>query len=282
LVATNTSGSSIVYKTVAALKTNSSPTADGTLGVSGATATVTNTSTDPDGDTLAIHVSWGDGAASGGAAPYVHVYSAGTYSVYITATDKKGGINTKFLGLATVVGDGGSISGMVTDSTGTNLASAIVTLYSSVTGSPVMAVYSSKTTTGAYSMTNVPAGNYDVMVQKGGYFFDLVTGVTVTSLQNTALTIVSLPTFTVSGTIINAPATGVLVQLIDEATSAVMGQSLAYAYTGGTIKFKGIPHGTYTIDPVPSGTATTTPDLVTGVTVTTMDVVSSATITYIP
>ncbi|MGH2514656.1 MAG: carboxypeptidase-like regulatory domain-containing protein, partial [Ktedonobacterales bacterium] len=91
---------------------------------------------------------------------------------------------------------GGSITGTVTDSSGTPLANAqVATMPASAT-----------TTTdanGNYTLANVPAGTYDVIAAAGGYNATYVTGVTVTINNTTsaqALALAAEPPYTAMDT----------------------------------------------------------------------------------
>jgi hypothetical protein len=259
------------------------------VSVAGYTATVTDASSDSDTtDTLAVLVNWGDGTLSNTVKNGVvsHVYSAGTYSIYLSVTDKKGGNDTTLVGGAalSITGSLGSITGTVTTNLGAAIENAVVYVYSGATGEVVEAVYTAAT--GSYTLSSLPTGTYTVRATKNTYFFDDVTNVSVTAPAETSgVNIAALATYSVSGTIIDAPLTGLLIQLCtDSSCAVVMGQDLSYSQVNnGAFSITGIPHGTYTIVPKPQGTATvvTNPDPVI-VTITNANVVSSATMTYIP
>jgi PKD repeat protein len=69
---------------------NNPPTASFTSSTSGLTVTLTNTSSDPDGDSLSSEWKFGDGVTSPETSP-VHTYtSAGTYTVTLTVDDGEG------------------------------------------------------------------------------------------------------------------------------------------------------------------------------------------------
>lgn len=280
---TGPGGNNVKFMTIQLTAPNNAPDAVGTAVANGLSVTVTGTSTDVDGDTLGALVNWGDGTFSNATNPVNvgHVYSAGTYSIYLHVTDKRGGSDTLFLGQFSMAASLGSVSGTVTSSTGTVLPNAVVTLYSAGSTTPVEAVYSASN--GSFALANVASGTYDIGVRLNGYSFDLMTGVTVTAPGNTAAgNIAALPTFSVSGTITNAPTSGLLVQLCTTPSCAVVvGQALSYGQLGGGFSISGVIHGPYFIVPQPVAPATVDPTSV-AVTVINASVVSGATITYAP
>jgi len=93
--------------------TNTAPTANWSATTSGLTATFTDSSTDPQGNSTITGHSWnfGDGSTSTSTSPS-HTYAAGgTYSVSETVTDSGGLTNTKTASVT--VSGGGSCGGTV-------------------------------------------------------------------------------------------------------------------------------------------------------------------------
>ncbi|MBI4452152.1 PKD domain-containing protein [Candidatus Woesearchaeota archaeon] len=70
----------------------------------GSSATITYSVSDPDGDSVAITVDWGDGATStGGSTSASHTYSStGTFSISITARDSRGATTSRTCGTITI------------------------------------------------------------------------------------------------------------------------------------------------------------------------------------
>jgi hypothetical protein len=148
-----------------------------------------------------------------------------------------------------------TISGTVSLSTGTAF-DAFITVYSNVTGTPLVASTYSNRTTGSYS-ASVPSGTYTVKAAKYGYTFadqtvvvSAPTGTTV-NLIGTAITPAAL--YSISGTIDNAPV-GLLVVCHPTGSVVVLGAQFTNGV--GFFNFTGLPSGTYDI----------TMDLSTGVT----------------
>ena len=281
LTVTNADGATNSKLTaLSVVKANHDPVASGTYTVSGNTVIVTDTSTDSDGDTLAILVNWGDGTASKKKIGYLltHNYDYGTYTIRIGANDGMGGNS-----IAVVVADLnianttlGSISGVVTDSTGTAINAAQVTLYSGAT-----AVKQTGTgSTGLYLLGDVPAGTYTVKVVKADYLFSDATNVVVSAGANTPLNIQAQAKHSIYGNITNAPA-GVLVQLLLTSNPAVVVQQTTTYGTSGAYWFVNIPDGDYTVAPQPVLPATVSPATV-DITVSGADVTVSTVITYTP
>jgi hypothetical protein len=281
---TGPGGNNVKIETLQITAPNHAPVAGGSAVTNGLSVTVTDASTDSDLDVLGVLVNWGDGTFSNTVQNGVvsHLYSGGTYSIYLHVTDKKGGSNTILVNGAPIAlaASLGSISGTISDSTGTVLPNAVVSVYSASTGSIVEAIYS--TSTGSYTLASLASGVYNVGAKLNGYSFDLVTNVTVTApLNHLGVNIAANATHSVSGKINNAPTSGLLVQLTAAGQPTVVyGQALSYGQLGGGFKFMGITHGTYDIVTLPTGTHTVTPALVSGVTVTIYDVVSATTMTY--
>lgn len=89
---------------------NQNPLADFTASSSGLVLSVTNSSSDPDGDPLTYAWNWGDASPDSSGANPSHTYAAaGTYSVKLTASDGRGGNNvkTRSVTVSSAVGTGG-------------------------------------------------------------------------------------------------------------------------------------------------------------------------------
>jgi PKD domain len=99
-----------------------------------------STSSDPDGDVLALSWDFGDGVRGGGLS-IAHVFTkAGSFTVKLTASDGKGGISNEQKSIAVsansvVTGTNLSVVGTIIDATGAPLAGISVNLEGTVLGS---------------------------------------------------------------------------------------------------------------------------------------------------
>ena len=166
--------------TVTPVKVNHTPVPGFTSSIGAFTVTLTDASTDADGDPLTVTVYWGDGSTSsgsgGGGQQYPHTYSkAGTYTITYAVYD--GTVTTNANALQAVVPVYYSISGKVVKNDGnTAIPFAVVKLYSGATLLKTMYA----TTTGTYSFTNLAPGNYTLQTTASGYTFANVN-VTISS-----------------------------------------------------------------------------------------------------
>jgi hypothetical protein len=201
-----------------------------------------------------MFVNWGDGSAetlTSMTLPKDHLYALkGTYRIILAASNIYGATSTT--GHSVTVPVMATISGVVTSSTSTPL-DAFITVYSNVTGTPLVASTYANVTTGAYSVS-VPLGTYTVKASKYGYTFVDQTAVvagTTANFTGTAITPTAL--YSISGTIGNAPV-GLLVVCHPTGSVVVLGAQFTNGV--GFFNFTGLADGTYDI----------TMDLSTGVT----------------
>lgn len=98
--------------------------------------------------------------------------------------------------------------------------------------------------TGAFTITGIPAGTYTLTLQKSGYVKKTYSGYTV-SCNRTGLVfyLVPAPTYTISGTVRTGRATGAV---LPGATVAIAGKSAVTGSTG-TFSISGIAAGNYTL-----------------------------------
>jgi hypothetical protein len=238
LTASGAAGSDTKSTPVYLKRNNSAPVAGTpafTLGFSGNIASVTDNFSDPDGDALSIFVNWGDGLGSwatytsGTHSTFTHTYAPGTYTIYLSANDGRGGNVTVKAGTVTPTNIVGSVSGVVSDPTTTNtplVSGAIVTLYAGTTTIASAATNS----VGYYTMPNIPLGSsYILKTRKGGYLFADVQTATVNGAITQA---VSSGSATLSGSIDNG--NGVSVELRDSTCTVTLDVVISY----GTYIFK--------------------------------------------
>jgi hypothetical protein len=103
----------------------------------------------------------------------------GNYLITLTVSDACGNSNTDtvWVNVSGAVNTG-SISGRVTDENGNPIKGATVT----VVGTTFKATTNE---TGHYTITDVPAGTYDISIKKSGYEDDKMSDVTVTAGEDT-------------------------------------------------------------------------------------------------
>jgi PKD repeat protein len=142
--------------------TNTAPTANWSASTSGLTATFTDSSTDPQGNSTITGHSWnfGDGSTSTSTSPS-HTYAAnGTYSVSETVTDSGGLTNTK---TASVTVSGGGTCGGAVLCSGVGVALPSVAT-GGVSGNYTMAIAANHTATFTISGGT---GDADLYVKAG-------------------------------------------------------------------------------------------------------------------
>jgi len=169
------------------VKINHAPVANSTVTVSDWTATVTDASTDPDGDTVSVIINWGDTTSSTGSAgtAYPHTYTvAGTYTIRHMVNDGSVTVYSadvkQVMPVSTYL-----IGGRVTTSGGSGIASVTINLMKPGTTTTVKRVYTNAT--GYYTFTGVNPGSYDVVPSKSGAAFTPVkTAVTVNATNGNA------------------------------------------------------------------------------------------------
>jgi hypothetical protein len=151
-----------------------------------------------------------------------------------------------------------SLSGsvLVGDATGTPLAGATV----AIAGKTAMT-----DSTGAFSITEIPAGSYTLTVSRQGYLTTTTTGYIITNNQTGrmfSLLPVQPRSYTMSGTVRQGSATGTL---LGDASITIAGKT-AVTDCKGTFKLGNIPAGSYTLTVSRKGylTATTTGYVVAG------------------
>jgi PKD repeat protein len=198
-------------------------------------------------NTATVFVNWGDGIAStltSTSAAVPHTYGVkGTYRIILAASNSFGGTAT--IGRTVTVPVMATISGTVSSGTGT--LDAFITVYSNVTGAPLVASTYSGGASGSYSVS-VPSGTYTVKAAKYGYVFAdqiaVVTAPTGTTVNfiGTAITPVAL--YSISGTIDSAPV-GLLVTCHPTGSVVVLGAQFTNGV--GFFNFTGLASGTYDI-----------------------------------
>ena len=141
-----------------------------------------------------------------------------------------------------------SIAGTITDSASIALTGVLVSLSGTSTASVTTG------TAGTYSFTNLANGSYTVTPTRSGYTFvpnvltyTITTPTAYTGQNFTGSTGTPPPTYSISGTISGAVASGISVQL----TGAGTGQT--YTDANGDYSFTGYVAGTYIVTPVLSG-----------------------------
>ncbi|MGC1456155.1 MAG: PKD domain-containing protein, partial [Nitrospirota bacterium] len=216
---------------------------------SGNVASVTDASHDPDGDsTLTIFINWGDGTGTWTTAGMIatHPYNPGTYTIYLSANDGKGGNSTVKVGTVTPTNVAGTVSGVVSTPSATPIPGAIVTLYNGTTAI-ASAVTGTTPINGGYVLTNVPIGGpYTLKTRKGGYLFADVTIASVNAGANSQN--VSSGAATLSGTIANS-GNGVAVELRDSSCVVTLDAVISY----GTYTFINVANSTTYCVVLPSG-----------------------------
>jgi hypothetical protein len=243
---------SIVLSNLAALST--APTASFSIApFTGMTVTITPIVS---GTTSTQFVNWGDGSAQtlgNSSAPIGHTYGVkGTYRIILAASNIYGATGT--IGRTVVVPTMATISGTVSSGTGT--LDAFITVYSNVTGTPLVASTYSGGATGSYSVS-VPSGTYTVKASKYGYIFAdqiaVVSAPTGTTVNFIGTPVTPAALYSINGTIDNAPV-GLLVVCHPTGSVVVLGAQFTNGL--GSFSFTGLANGTYDI----------TMDLSTGVT----------------
>jgi subtilase family serine protease len=153
----------------------------------------------------------------------------GDYQVQVTTTDARGGSGTTTL----AAGDTGTVavslsqlvtlSGKVSSDTGTAVAQAQVILQSTADPSVVFAAQSG--VDGAYTLPNLPAGNYDVVVVADGYDASLHTGLAVSATQTLNATLTASTTQATGRVVDNTgqPVPNASVTVLDAAGHSIGG-----------------------------------------------------------
>jgi hypothetical protein len=134
-----------------------------------------------------------------------------------------------------------SISGTVSGAT----ASGVTMTLSGASGGTA-----TTDTSGNYTFSGLLAGSYTVTPSKSGYTFSPVsTNVTVSSSNVTGINFTStaVPTYSISGTVSGATASGVTMSLTGASTATTT------TATDGTYTFSGLANGSYTVTPSKSG-----------------------------
>ena len=131
----------------------------------------------------------------------------------------------------------GTVSGAVTSGVTVNLTGASTASTTTGTG-------------GTYTLSGLANGSYTVTPSLTGYTFaPTSTAVTVSSANQTGINFTStaVPTYSISGTVSGAVASGVTVNLTGAKTASTT------TATGGTYTFSGLANGSYTVTPSLSG-----------------------------
>ncbi|MCX7793178.1 MAG: PKD domain-containing protein [Thermodesulfovibrionales bacterium] len=131
------------------------------------TVSITDTSTDPDGNLSSITINWGDGyvqTLSPGATVTRTYATQGSYSITLTAKDSTGAKSS----VSQIVSFSRfKITGSVTNSSGNPVGGATLKLYK---GSTLLKT-SYSTTAGSFSFTYLKPGTYTIKTTKSGYTF---------------------------------------------------------------------------------------------------------------
>jgi len=134
-----------------------------------------------------------------------------------------------------------SISGTVSGATASGVT---MTLTGAATATTTTA------TDGTYTFSGLANGTYTVTPSKTGYTFSPTsTSVTISGANQTGknFTATAAPTYSISGTVSGAIASGVTISLTGAATATTT------TATDGTYTFSGLADGTYTVTPSKSG-----------------------------
>ena len=211
-----------------------------------------------------VKARWSDGYSatmtqlSPGAGSQGHAYiSAGTYTVTIIATDS--GVNgvSKTTAYATtnVTLASMSISGIVTDSTGTPLSGVSLNLKLGTVSKKL----STTAADGSYTFTNVVPGSYTIAASKTGYTFYSPAASPVVSDSSVTANIFAKPaSINVTGLVTSStgtPLSGVSMYLKLNGVR----KKLVSTNTSGNYTFTNVADGTYTVVAVKSGYSLPTP-----------------------
>jgi hypothetical protein len=121
-----------------------------------------------------------------GPTPSYRFENTGDFGIILNATDEMGNWDVDFVWVnVTEIVTTGSISGIVTDSDGSPIAVATVTIVGTAFSTTTDGI-------GSYLIEDVPAGNYDIMVIKDNYKDKEITGVLVIAGQTTSNVEVSM------------------------------------------------------------------------------------------
>jgi hypothetical protein len=161
-------------------KANTPPVAAFTITQNGAAVTVTNTSSDVDGDIASaqFYLTWGDGTSepiATGLTTFAHTYaSAGTFTITLLATDPQSAQHSTSQPVTVTIVTftiGGTVTAGPAGSS--NVNSVLLTLKRFPSGTVVANTYTGATGSGpfSYSFANLAAGQYTVTATKTGAVF---------------------------------------------------------------------------------------------------------------
>jgi hypothetical protein len=226
-----------------------------------------------------IRANWGDGqintisSAPAGAGSLGHTYvTAGTYTVTVSATDTGvGGSNmTTAVKNAKVMIASVTVSGLVTNATGSVLSNVSMTLSGAKT------YLATTDATGNYTFPNVSPGTYTMTAVKTGYTFNVpaATGIAVDGTTNVTVPQIKAlgvaDTINIAGKVTQSNGTTPIgsASLVLR-TSAGVFKALGSTNSSGNYTFKNVANGDYTITAVKTGyTFTTQSVTVSGASVT--------------
>ncbi|MBI5675406.1 MAG: carboxypeptidase regulatory-like domain-containing protein [Nitrospirae bacterium] len=140
-----------------------------------------------------------------------------------------------------------TISGAATTGSGTGISTVSVAIYIGA----VKKTVTTAVTTGAYTITDVPVGNYTVTPTKTGYVFTpLNQSVTVSTANVTG---VNFNSFTLSGTVKTSNNTAISGVLMTLSGGGLTANKTATTGTTGAYSIPGLGNGTYTLTPSKTG-----------------------------
>jgi PKD repeat protein len=248
----STTKSSTASKTIIDRPPTVSFTESATTASTGTAITLTITAADPDGTVASLQVSWGDGIVdtlTGTATTDSHSYAvAGTFSVYVNATDNSGSTTKSAVATKTITDRAPTVS--FTENTTTGTTTTVITL-TITAADPDGTVASLKVSWGDGTVDTL-AGT--AMTDSHTYTAQNTYTVSVNATDNAGLTTKSA---TASKVISTNP---IVVSFTENTTTATTGQAITLTISaseaGGTISSLKVVWGDGTIDTL-AGTATT-------------------------